>query len=112
MQEDRRTADRRDKCMGMEISLFGCGDHRRTDAQLCNYGDKGVCVLSHQVFPHDAIVFLRVKGLNPTHSKESGGSDSPRNGALGKIRWIRFADENEFPYKMGIQYYPLSEVNF
>jgi len=96
----------------MEISLFGCGDHRRTDAQLCNYGDKGVCVLSHQVFPHDAIVFLRVKGLNPTHSKESGGPDSPRNGALGKIRWIRFADENEFPYKMGIQYYPLSEVNF
>lgn len=110
MSEERRGANRKDKCLEMDISLFGRGAHRSMDVQLCNFGDKGICVLSHQPFPHDAIVFLWVKGLNPTHVEESGEWDSPRNGALGKIRWIRYVDENGFPYKMGIEYYPLSEV--
>lgn len=110
--EECRAHGRNEQSAGMEISLFGCGGHRRSDAKLLNYGRDGICFLSRQAFPTDAIVFLRIKGKHPVKKNEAGvEEEAPRNGTLAKIRWVRPAEENGFPFRIGAVYYPLSEVN-
>jgi len=96
---------------GMEISLFGRGTSHRSEARLLNFGRDGVCLLSRKRFPNQAVVYVQVIGEQP-FSEKNGRKETPRNGALARVVWVRNAEDGRYPYKIGMKYYPHSEVNF
>jgi len=109
--EQRQDTHRNQTDGGMEISLFGRGTSHRSEARLLNFGRDGVCLLSRKRFPSQSVVYVRVIGQQPVAEK-NGRRETPRNGSLAKVLWVRQANDPRYPFKIGMKYYCNSEVNF
>lgn len=96
---------------GMEISLFCRHASHRAEARLLNFGRDGVCLESRKRFPSQSIVYVRVIGRHPV-AEEGGRRESPRNGSLAKVLWVRQGNDPHYPFKIGMKYFSNSEVNF
>lgn len=82
--------------IGVEISMFGRGNEPPTKGKLLECGSQDFCMLSPETFPEDSILYLKF-------SEAMEGPNGLRNETLGRIRWVRYADREGFPYEIGVE---------
>jgi hypothetical protein len=90
--------------IGVEISMFGRGNEPPTKGQLLECGSHDFCMLSPEAFPEDSILYLKF-------SEAMEGPNGLRNETLGRIRWIRYANNKEgYPYEIGVEQFSFNGI--
>ncbi|MFP4029966.1 MAG: hypothetical protein ACLFRG_03895 [Desulfococcaceae bacterium] len=87
----------------VEISLFGRGSDPPTKGKLLQCESQDFCMLSPEAFPEDAILYLKF-------SEAMEGPNGLRDETLGRIRWVRYADADDYPYEIGVEQFSFTGI--
>jgi hypothetical protein len=99
---DKRAYPRRNFPAPLEISYIN--DLKRSDAQLVNHCEGGMCIKSKTAYTPGAILNVRLKRFRPNEPC-AGLFEGLRSMALAEVKWCHEAMDNRRPcFNIGIKF--------